>query len=95
MINMQVTVYVCGRTLRELSEWTSKFERFFGGVTTVQALGTWEGVTETVNMVSHLHDGLDPDFKHYELENLVREYKRRTQQETVLVTRQQVNGRLY
>ena len=95
MINLEVTVYVCGRTWGEQQEWTLKFEQFFGGATTVQAAGTWEGVTEEVNLVSHLYDEHDPDFKGYELSNLVREYKRATQQEVVLVTRQEIRVKLY
>ena len=95
MLNMQVTVYVCGRTWGEQQRWTRTFEQFFDGTTTVQGVGTWDGIDEEVNMVSHLHDGLDPDFKHYGLENLVRKYKSETQQETVLITWTTVKGKLF
>lgn len=93
-MNREISVYVCGSTWAELTRWTLVFEQFFGGATTVRGRGTWDGVLEAVNVVSHLFDAKTPDYKYYELDQLVRQYKREAQQETVLIVERKVYTRL-
>ena len=90
----EVSVYVTGRTLGELSFWTREFTAFFGGSTTVNARGSWEGETEDVHVVSHLYDQRDPDYKFYSLDQLLRKYKRQADQDAVLVVYREVKALL-
>ena len=93
-MNREISVYVCGNTWAELTAWTVKFEAFFGGATTVRGRGTWEGETEAVNVVSHLYNNREPDFKYYGLDQLLREYKRETKQAVVLTVEREVSVKL-
>ena len=95
LFDREITVYVTGNTAGELSFWTREFKSLFGGSTTVSADGTWGGETERVNLVSHLYDRRMPDWSHYELNNLVYNYKREAKQDAVLVVDREVKGRLY
>ena len=91
-LNREVVVYVNGDTPEVLYWWTRKFEQFFGGATTVHARGTWEGKGEGVNLVSHLYDVFEMDFKAYELDQLVRKYKREANQDAALVVYREARG---
>ena len=93
-LNTEVSVYVTAKTEGALSFWTREFEGFFGGTTTMTAHGTWKGESEKVNVVSHLYDRLDPDFKYYELSNLARDYKRVERQDVVLIVEREVKTTL-
>ena len=95
MINREITVYVCGNSIFSLDYWTKRFEKFFGGATTVQAFGTWEGDSEPTNLVSHLYNKQDPDFKRFEFNNLAYEYKREAKQQVVMVSEIEVKTKLY
>lgn len=94
-MNSEISVYVNGNTWVELTNWTVKFEQFFGGATTVRGRGTWEGETEAVNIVSHLFDQYDPDFNEQELSALVREYKTDNEQDCALVVYRPVHAGLW
>ena len=91
-MNSQITVYVCGD---DKDAWARHFEEFFVGATTITALGTWEGETEGVYLVSHLFDKYDQDFDDSALVALVKEYKADQQQDAVLVTYTPVYGDLW
>ena len=94
ILDREVTVYVCAPSVFALAYWTNRFEQFFDATTTVQAFGTWEGESEPVNLVSHLYNECKPDFAHYALGQLVREYKREAKQETALVVWREVKAKL-
>ena len=90
----EITVYVTASTLGARQVWVEKFQRLFDGVTVLRGTGVFEGHEEPVVMVSHLYERMNPDFSYYELNNLVRNYKREAMQDAVLVVEREVKAAL-
>ena len=94
ILDREITVYVCGNSIFSREYWVHRFQQFFDAATTIQAIGNWEGTQEPVVLVSHLFNTKTPDYKYYELDQLVREYKRSANQETVLIVERKVYTRM-
>ena len=90
----EITVYVTANTEAIQAFWVNAFADLFQGVTRIQGYGVWQGIHEHVVLVSHLYDSKSPDWSHYELNNLLHNYKREANQEAVLVVEREVKGKL-
>lgn len=99
MLDREISVTVCGDDTGIRDYWVARFQRFFGGTTQTQVKGSWTddvGIVwhEDNVVVSHIYDTYDPDFKGYQLDQLIREYKREANQQVVLVVEREVQARL-
>ena len=94
-LNREIEVTVCAHSADELALWVAKFDELFNATTHTSGYGVWEGIHEHHVRVSHLFDSKNPDWSHYELSNLVHNYKREAKQFAVLVVEREVKGRMY
>jgi hypothetical protein len=100
----EIIVYVTANTDTERRLWVERFENLFVNCTLIDGpgvRGSWKDSKnmiwrEPVTLVSHLYKHDDPDrtWKWYELDQLLRNYKREAKQEAVLTVTRVIDGKL-